>query len=311
MARVLVAGMLNLETSLRVERFPLDYFPVTYPFHGVTTCVSGSGWNVAAALAGLGHEVRLLALVGDDEPGRWARREVRARGVDDLGVVDGLAATCQTVVLVDGDGRRQVHTDLKDAQGGAVSFPDDVVEQALDGVDLAVVGGLDVNRPLLPRLREAGISVACDVHVLRELAPQYDVDFLEAADILALSDEGAAGEDAGFLDALGDRYPATHVLLGRGVKGASVRVRRGDDVTLVDDEAWAGRGVVSTVGAGDALLAGYLHGLLTGEDPRAALRLATTVAGWTVGRAGASVGHPTVDELGSLLDERTRTSVDG
>ena len=30
MARVLVAGLINIETTLRVERFPLDYFPVTY-----------------------------------------------------------------------------------------------------------------------------------------------------------------------------------------------------------------------------------------------------------------------------------------
>lgn len=306
MARVLVAGMLNLETSLRVERFPLEYFPVTYPFHGVTTVVSGSGWNVASALAGFGHDVRMLALVGDDEPGRWARREVRARGVDDTGVIEGLSATCQTVVLVDPDGRRQIHTDLKDAQGGTVAFPGNVIDAALDGIDLAVVGGLDANRPLLARLRERGVPVACDVHVLGELAPAYDVDFLRAADILALSDEGAAGEDpAGFLAALGDLYPATHVLLGRGAAGASVRVGRGADATLVEDGAWAGRGVVSTVGAGDALLAGYLHGLLAGQDARSALRTATTVAGWSVGVHGASLGHPALEELADLVASRT------
>lgn len=306
MSRVLVAGMLNLETSLRIERFPLDYFPVTYPFHGVTTVVSGSGWNVASALAGLGHDVRLLALVGDDEPGRWARRAVRARGVDDRGVRDGLAATCQTVVLVDAHGTRQVHTDLKDAQDGTVGLPEDAIEEALDGIDLAVVGGLEVNRPLLARLRARGVPVACDVHVLRELAPAYDLDFLRAADILALSDEGAAGDDpARFLAALGDRYPARHVLLGRGSAGASVRVGHGDGATLVEDVAWAGRGVASTVGAGDALLAGYLHGVLTGEDPRTALRTATTVAGWSIGVAGASEGHPTLDELAELVASRT------
>lgn len=307
MARILVAGMLNLETSLQVERFPLDYFPVTYPFHGVTTCVSGSGWNVASALAGLGHDVRMLALVGDDEPGAWARREVRARGVDDRGVVAGLGATCQTVVLVDPAGRRQVHTDLKDAQGGSVTFTDDVVTQALDGIDLAVVGGLDANRPILARLRSEGIRVACDVHVLRELAPSYDVDFLAAADILALSDEGAAGDDpGGFLAALADLYPASQILLGQGEHGASVRVGRGPVATFIDDDAWAGRGVVSTVGAGDALLAGYLHGVLTGQDSRTALRIATTVAGWTVGVPGASVGHPRADEIEALLDLRAR-----
>ena len=48
--RVLVSGLINLETTLRVNGFPIDYNPVNYPFLGVQSRVSGVGYNLAKAL---------------------------------------------------------------------------------------------------------------------------------------------------------------------------------------------------------------------------------------------------------------------
>lgn len=53
---ILISGLINLETSLRVDGFPLPYFPVRYPFFGVNSTVSGVGFNVAKALTTLGDE---------------------------------------------------------------------------------------------------------------------------------------------------------------------------------------------------------------------------------------------------------------
>jgi hypothetical protein len=35
MGRILVSGLINLETTLRVDAFPLTYVPARYPFFGV------------------------------------------------------------------------------------------------------------------------------------------------------------------------------------------------------------------------------------------------------------------------------------
>lgn len=35
MSRILVSGLINVETTLKVDGFPLDYFPVRYAFNGV------------------------------------------------------------------------------------------------------------------------------------------------------------------------------------------------------------------------------------------------------------------------------------
>ncbi len=69
MAIIAVAGVCNVETTPRVDGFPVDYTPVRYPFFGVQSGPSGVGYNVAAALATLGDEVRLASSAHDSEGG--------------------------------------------------------------------------------------------------------------------------------------------------------------------------------------------------------------------------------------------------
>ena len=37
MTRILVSGLINIETTLRVDSFPLTYEPVRYPFFGINS----------------------------------------------------------------------------------------------------------------------------------------------------------------------------------------------------------------------------------------------------------------------------------
>ncbi len=56
MSPILVSGLINIETTVRVDRFPIPYFPVRYPFFGVRSTVSGVGLNVSKALKNLEEE---------------------------------------------------------------------------------------------------------------------------------------------------------------------------------------------------------------------------------------------------------------
>jgi sugar/nucleoside kinase (ribokinase family) len=89
---------------------------VRYPFHGIRGTTSGVGANLALGLRSLGHEVRLLTLLGADQPGQTALAELAAAGVDTRGVLVELAATPQSVILVDPTGQRAIMVDLKDVQ---------------------------------------------------------------------------------------------------------------------------------------------------------------------------------------------------
>lgn len=305
MARVLVAGMINVETNLRIEGFPLGYHPVAYPFHGITMNVSGSAWNVAKALAGLGHEVRCASLVGDDALAGLALHDVRSAGIDDRFVVTVPGPTCQSVILVDPQGRRQVHTDLKDLQEPTTVYPAALLAEAMDGCEVAVVGNMNVCRPVLAQVREAGIPTVVDVHVMHDLEDDYNLDFLRAATTIVASDEGLDGrEPHDYLRRLQELYPAQTVVLGRGAAGASVRHGRGEAARTHDVDAVAPRGVVNTVGAGDAMLSGFVHARLAGAEPREALVTATTFAGWKVGVDGAAQGFTDAAHLAELVAAR-------
>lgn len=289
---VLISGLVNLETTVRVDGFPIPYFPVRYPFFGVRSTVSGVGVNISAALTTLGHEVRLLSLVGDDAAGRLAREALRSRGVDDRTVLARLAETAQSVILYDGDGRRQIHVDLKDVQEQV--YPAELFHEAAAGCRLAVLCNINFARPLLALARQQGMTVATDVHAIADLDDPYNADFMRAATILFMSHERLPAPPEAWAAAVQARYGNAIVVIGLGAEGALLAVQ-GEAPQRVP--AVFTRPVVNTIGAGDALFAAFLHVYLQSGDPYLALRKAVVFASYKVGAAGAAEGFLNAAEL--------------
>lgn len=299
-SRILISGLVNTETTVQVRKFPIDYYPIDYPFFGVNTAVSGVAYNIAGALRALGDEVQLCSMTGQDFPAEYIRWELRALGVGTEHIRACLQATPGSVVLYDPEGRRQIYCDLKDIQEAAYGF--DTLE--LSDVDLVAACNINFNRPLLKRAKEAGKTVATDVHVLCDLYDDYNREFLEAADIVFLSDEALGDDWQGFLWALGQTYGSEIVVLGRGGKGAAMYVRdRGQIYTLPAVNAGP---VVNTVGAGDALFSSFLHFYGKGMDPLECLDRAQWFAAAKIRVSGASRGFVTEQALLTLMEENCR-----
>ena len=68
MANILVSGLINTETTVRVRQFPVNYYPIDYHFFGVNTAVSGVAYNISKLLKSLGDDVTLLTMTGLDFP---------------------------------------------------------------------------------------------------------------------------------------------------------------------------------------------------------------------------------------------------
>lgn len=285
MARILVSGLINIETTLRVEQFPIPYFPVTYPFHGIGSSVSGVGYNVAKALTTLGHDVRFLSLVGQDVAALQVREALRTDGIDDRFILSPLKQTAQSVILYEPSGRRQIHVDLKDIQ--ECMLPPAVFEEAAEACDLAVLCNINFSRPLLQAALSRGLTVATDVHALSSLDDAYNRDFLESADILFMSHENLPVSAGDMVKSILSRFRARIVVIGQGSAGALVG-RRGHDTALVP--AVSVRPIVSTIGAGDALFSAFIHGHVSGLDPETSLRRAAVFAAWKIGESSASRG---------------------
>lgn len=297
MRRILVSGLINIETTLRVDAFPIPYFPVRYPFFGVASTVSGVGYNVAKALRVLGDEVRFASLIGRDVAGDMVQRALINDGLPAAHVVAQMARTAQSVILYDGDGRRQIHTDLKDVQDQA--YPVERFVEAAAGCDLAVLCNVNFSRPLLGLAKERGMAIATDVHAIASLEDPYNADFMAAADILCMSDEQLPEPAEDFARRAMERYGNEVVVVGLGGEGALL-VTRAEGV-VVHMPAVFTRPVVSTIGAGDALFSCFVHYYGRDREAHRALEKAVVFASYKIGVAGAADGFVTETELESLL----------
>ena len=293
MRRFFVTGLINVETTVAIDGFPLDYFPVRYPFYGLHTSVSGVGWNIARALTTLRDSVDFASLIGGDANGQLARQGLALAGIHDGLVLDALEATAQSVILYDPDGRRQIHVDLKDIQSQA--YPTHLAEGAIRHCDLAVICNINFARPLLAVAQKAGKPIATDVHALSDLEDAYNGGFMGAATILFLSDESLPDTPEAVAEHLLKRYHTEIVVIGLGEEGVLLAVRADDFIGRFP--AVRTRPVVNTIGAGDALFSAFLDRYMRTGTPYAALRAAQVFASYKIGAKGAAEGFLTPSEL--------------
>jgi sugar/nucleoside kinase (ribokinase family) len=288
---------------------------------GWCTSVAGAESNVAIGLARLGHAVRWAGRVGDDEPGSLVLRTLRAEGVAVSAVRDPDAPT--GLVLFEkriGDLTRvQYH---RAGSAGSRLRPGDLTEGLtagarvlhLTGVTAALgAGPLAAVRAAADHAAEGGWTLCLDVNhrarlwaaadaagVLAPLARRAQVLIGSAEEILLA---GGVPDDADVAETARElvRRGVREVVVKRGASGASAYTAHGE----WSAPAHAVR-AVDSIGAGDAFTAGYLSGLLDGEDVPRRLARANAVGAYAVATAGDWEGLPDRGELDLLgLDDGT------
>ncbi len=303
MTRFFIAGLINIETTLAIEGFPLEYSPDNYPFFGVQSTVSGVGLNIAKALTTLGNQVDLASLVGEDGNGWLVRKTLKEEGISDALILNRLAETAQSVIIYEKEGRRQIHTDLKDVQKNY--YPLDRAEPALRSCDLAVICNVNFSRPLLKLAMALDKPIATDVHAQSDLDDDYNRDYIQAADILFMSDERLTTSPERVAREVIDRLSANIFVIGLGSKGALMAVRKDDFIGRF--EAVQTRKVVNSIGAGDALFSAFLNRYMRNGDPYTAIREAMVFASYKIGEKGAAQGFLTSEELDGLRKSISRS----
>ena len=287
MKKILVSGLVNTETTTAVRGFPINYYPIDYPFFGISTAVSGVAFNISKALRTLGDQVRLTSMIGSDFSAAYIVDSLRELDIGTEHVHSKLQQTPSSVVLYDPEGKRQIYCDLKDIQETAYAFDASI----LDGIDLVVACNINFNRPLLSLAKQAGKQIATDVHVLSDIHDAYNREFMEYADILFLSDEAVGNGYRDFLMQLADTYPCRIIVMGRGAQGVAVYLR--ETGQIIEMPAASVGTVVNTVGAGDALFSAFLHYYAKGFSPVDALQRAQIFAAHKITVSGASKGFVT------------------
>lgn len=300
MPRILVAGLINVETTVKIKEFPVAYTPVSYTFNGIETTVSGVGVNVAKALCALGAKPRLLSVIGRDLYQEAVFRELERCAIDTSHVLPILEQTPQSVILYDESGKREINLDLKNIQ--AIRCPFEGNDEIWEGVELAAVCNINFARNLLLEAQKRHIPVATDVHVVNDIQDGYNRDFMRLSDILFLSNEGILGREEDFIWALARQYGNQMIVVGMGGEGVLLYTRERHTVLRIP--AFHTRKVINTIGAGDALFSAFLYFYCKHRDPYDAIEKAMLFASYKIGERGAANGFLTEQKLLRLQADR-------
>ncbi|SDQ21866.1 5-dehydro-2-deoxygluconokinase [Quadrisphaera sp. DSM 44207] len=276
--------------------------------------LGGSAANVAVAAARLGHGVALVSGVGDDPFGRFVRRELRTRGVDDRYVVvdpDNLTPVTFCEVFPPDDFplyfyRRPTAPDLR-------VRPEDVDPGAVRDADLLWLTGTGLSaepsRSAHLAALEARERRGCTVLDL-DHRPMFWPSVEAAREQVQRALAGvtvAVGNRAECEVATGESDPdrAADALLAAGVELAVVKQGPAGVMAATADQRVVVPPtpvqVVNGLGAGDAFGGSLVHGLLSGWPLEQVLRAANAAGAIVASRLECSTAMPTAAEVEAFL----------
>lgn len=280
MTRVVVAGMSSVRIARSVPSFPIPFVPSQRQPDGIHIRLASQGWTIVRTLQCLGTDVEFASYVGADMVGQLA-----AFGLRQYGLYGPATLVCaehpRTMVLYDRDGRRASTRDLRSVQD--LRYPAEVFASLLDAgpTSAAVLTNVGFTRSLIPVAVARGVPIVTDLQIIGDIDDPHSQPWLRAARIISCSHDRLPTSPESWVRSLWRRYGTDVVLIGCGAHGAVLGLRERDSLWHVD--AVSPRGVRYTSGAGDTLLASFLHHYLSLGDPVAAIRRAVLTAGWKIG----------------------------
>jgi 1-phosphofructokinase len=264
---------------------------------------AGKGINVARVLAGLGHDVTVSGLLGTDNETLFVRT------FTELGLHDAFirvpGETRINAKLSETGGR------VTDLNGPGPMIPahaldalTERLESLLSGLEAVVISG-----SLPPNVTPAKLASLVFVARARRVPVWLDTSGAALVAGLGARPSGVKPNEKELADWAGHPLDTSEARLQAALRLNSEGV---EDVIVsagAEGVIWAQRGdalmaesprvsVVSTVGAGDTLLAGMLHGVLSGWPREQGLRFATALAAESVRHIG--VGDPRTADFEQL-----------
>ena len=247
--------------------------------------VSGTEGNVASTLARLGRATGWVSALPDAPLGRRVTAEYRLAGVDLAAVrwTEGRLATYYVEYAVP-PRSIQVWFDRRDSCFTRLTA--DQVDWAylldsrllhLTGISLALPGPQALVLEAAARARAAGVPVSFDMNYRARLWPPEEarrlaLPLVAQVDVLCCSRGDAvtvlgvpAGEPEAVLRGMASVTDARYLVMSMGGDGLMGWDRAADTITHVPAREVV---ILDRIGAGDAMVAGVLHGLLGGDFVR-------------------------------------------
>lgn len=266
----------------------------------------GQTATAMVALQRLGFHTAYAGRFGSDPEGQFGFAELKAESVDVefAEVIEGARNQIAFIIIDERNGERTIIWDRDER----LSYKADEAPVALAARGRVL--HLDAHDPpacvrMAQAARATGTIVSADIDNIYDGLPEL----LPLIDVLISSKEfphrltGIADERASLVE-LKARYGCAIVGLTKGVDGALAYC---EGQFLQSPAYEVPGGCRDTTGSGDAFHAGFLYGLLNGEEIETSLRMANAVAALKCRDLGARTALPSAVELNDFLESESGT----
>jgi sulfofructose kinase len=264
----------------------------------------GAGGQTASAMVALqrlGLKTAYAGRFGSDAEGKFGLAAIKAEGVDlnFAEVIEGARNQIAFIIIDVRNGERTIIWDRDDRLGYQ---PD---EAPLELATRGRVLHLDAHDPpacarMAQAARASGAIISADIDNVYDGLPAL----LPLIDMLIVSKEfphrltGISDERTSLVE-LKARYGCAIVGMTLGKRGAILYC---EDQFIESPAFEVPGGCRDTTGAGDAFHAGFIYGLLRGEDIETSLRFANATAALKCRSLGARASLPSAGELNTFLE---------
>jgi sugar/nucleoside kinase (ribokinase family) len=279
-------------------------FPVLDTKMQLTNYLQAAGGQIASATTGLqrlGAKTIYMGRFGSDPEGAFGLESLRAEGIETrfCEKIESARTRIAFILIDEKTGERTVLWNRDAALGYTIE------NTPTEPGALAKILHTDAHDPpaclkLATAAKQTGTIISVDVDNVfdgvENLLPVVDIlissnDFPHK--LTGITDEREA------LREIQNRYGCALVGKTKGKNGGLVYC---DGVFLSAKAYEVPGGCKDTTGAGDAFHAGFLYGLLTGEEIETSLKIANGVAALKCRALGARTALPNLEELKSLIN---------
>jgi ribokinase len=259
----------------------------------------GKGLNQSIALKKAGLEVIHVAPIGED--GEFLLEVLKEAGVNTEKIVKTSGKSGHAIIEVDESGQNSILL----FRGTNFMFTREYIEEALKtaekGDALVLQNEINALDDIFEIAAEKGLSIAFNPSPFNEKI--YSLPLTKVKWLFVNEVEGeelfGSSDPKTIADRFLEKYPESVLILTLGKNGclyADKKERLTQKIFKVP--------VVDTTAAGDTFSGYFLSSVLSGKEPKEALKIASAASAIAVSRAGASVSIPLYNEVEKFLEKK-------
>ncbi|UFJ43294.1 sugar kinase [Brevibacillus humidisoli] len=284
---------------------PLSTGPLRYATHFEKT-IGGAESNVAIALVRLGHTVRWISRLGDDEFGTFTRNFIRGEGVDTSAVTFDHRHPTAVYFKERREGREPNVYYYRSGSAASQMKPEHIREEQirdahilhLTGITPALSDGCkETVHHSISLAQKHNLTIVFDPNIRLKLWTKAEARET-LMEIAAKCDVVMPGlEEGTILTRETEPEKIGRVLLKNGAKVVVIKLgAKGAYYQTADDAGYVAGfpvdQIVDSIGAGDGFAAGFLSGYLRGWPLGEAVRLGNRIGAYALTVAGDVEGYP-------------------